>query len=64
VIETTLPTGFLGKFVEALPEGLDIMSALNEYEAAYSKSGYKRGLEWAVANFWSTPDAVAYYEAK
>lgn len=64
VIEATLPTGNLGKFVHALPEGLTIFSPLEDYLEAYEASGYKRGIDWAVANFWATKDAVDYYNAK
>lgn len=55
------PYGFMGKFVDELPSGLDENSDPSLYETAYWKSGYKMPLKWVINRFWTTPEAVEYY---
>lgn len=61
VVSVSRPTGFLGKFVQNLPCNIRPDSPLEDYMTAYQKSGYRKGIEWAVNNFWSLDDVVRYH---
>lgn len=63
VTNVNKPYGFMGKFVDELAPGLTIDSDPNHYETAYWKSGYKMPLKWVINRFWTTPEAVEYYQA-
>jgi hypothetical protein len=56
------PTGLLGKFVDALPPGLEMTSPTTFYESAYKKAGYKKEMTWVISYFWENKDVVKYYE--
>lgn len=56
------PTGLLGKFVSVLPLGLTRESPVEEYLGAYEYAGYRRPIEWVIEFFWTTEDAVKFYE--
>lgn len=56
------PTGLLGKFVDALPQGITQFSAVEEYEPAYKIAGYKANLNLVIKWFWEAKEAVQYYE--
>lgn len=58
------PTGKVGEFVKHMPSGLTKKSSIEEYKDAYDKAGYARGIEWAVDNFWNSPDLVNFYKMK
>lgn len=53
----------MGKFVDELPSNMTESTDLSEFETAYWKSGYKMPLKWVVNRFWTTPEAVEYYQA-
>lgn len=63
VLNVNKPYGFLGKFVDELPPGLDAYSDPSLYESAYWKSGYKMPLKWVINRFLTTQEAVDYYKA-
>ncbi len=63
MIDVVKPSAIMGKFITALPKGLTPYSSVDEYKYAYDKSGYKMPIDWVIANFWKTADAVAYYQA-
>lgn len=63
VVNVNKPYGFMGKFVDELPANLTELSAWEDYQNAYWKSGYKMPVKWVINRFWTTPDAVEYYQA-
>lgn len=62
VIEANKPFGLMGKFVDNLPSGLEPTSPLEDYKAAYDKSGYKMWMDKVVSKFWENEEAVKYYK--
>lgn len=64
VMDGERPTGKIGEFVKALPEGLVKSSPIHLYQDAYEKSGYARDIRWAVDNLWSSPEVVNFYNLK
>lgn len=52
----------MGAFVSKLPKDLTPDSPEELYDKAYWASGYKMSRAWVINKFWTTPDAVRYYE--
>lgn len=64
VIDATRPMGFMGKFIDNLPPGLDpYLDDLDKYQEAYNKAGYKMALTKVVEKFWKTSELLEYYLA-
>lgn len=63
VVDAVRPYGFMGKFIDNLPNDLKIEDDLALYQEAYDKAGYKMSISKVVDKFWSTPDIQDYYQA-
>jgi hypothetical protein len=61
VLEVNKPYGFMGTFVSHLPKGITKESPKEDYMDAYWMSGYKMSADWVINKFWTSPDAVEYY---
>lgn len=61
VLEVNKPYGFMGTFVSNLPKGITKDSPKEDYMSAYWMSGYKMSADWVINKFWTSPDAVEYY---
>ena len=62
VIEATRPMGFMGKFIDNLPSGLDpLLSDISLYQEAYDKAGYKMSINKVIEKMWNTPELIHYY---
>lgn len=62
IIDVNRPQGLLGKFVEALPSHVTPVSPAEDYQEAYDFSEYKISIDWVIRKFWSSEDAVKYFE--
>lgn len=63
VSDAVRPSGFMGKFVENLPCGLNPESASDLYLNGYEKSGYKIKIERVIENMWKNEEVVKYYKS-
>lgn len=62
VIDAKRPSGFMGKFIDNLPGGLDpLLSDINAYREAYNKAGYKAKIETIIAKLWASSELTEYY---
>ncbi len=61
VIEATRPYGFMGKFIDNLPENLSIISPVEMYQEAYDKAGYKMSIHNVISKFWADTNNTEYY---
>ena len=62
VVDATRPFGFMGKFIDVLPAGLEISSPIEMYQEAYDKAGYKMSISRVVEKFWGDTDIQSYYQ--
>lgn len=64
VIDATRPMGFMGKFIDNLPPGLDpLLDDVDKYKEAYDVAGYKMSISKVIEKLWKTPDLIEYYLA-
>lgn len=54
----------MGPFIDALPCGLTVDSSIDDFKAAYDKSGYKSKIETIVNKLWTVEMFTEYYEEK
>ena len=62
IVSSVRPWGLMGKFVDALPLGLEQDAPQEQYQEAYEKSGYKMRIDRVWSKFWENSDAVEYYQ--
>lgn len=63
IINANKPFGLLGKFIDALPLGLNVSSPIQLYQDAHALAEYKISIDRAVRTLWSNAEAIKYYEA-
>lgn len=62
VIDAKRPMGFMGKFIDNLPSGLDpLLSDTIQYKEAYDKAGYKARIETIISKLWTSTELTEYY---
>jgi len=62
VIDAKRPMGFMGKFIDNLPSGLDpLLSDTVQYKEAYDKAGYKAKIETIISKLWASTELTEYY---
>lgn len=52
----------MGKFVTKLPPNISPSSPEELYEEAYIYAGYRMPIQWVINKFWSSEEAVNYYQ--